>query len=280
MYSKVIAKEVSVNGAIIFGQICSSHMSFEGKNMLTIKDDKKYFFLTSDVIQDETALSYKQQAKAIKELEDAGYIETERMGIPAKKYFHITDQIEKAFFGNGITSNAKRGELDNHADNTTSIRSEPAPLSVMPKGKNKELQKGSYIKETKEKELTKKISSSSSSSDTQMDNESFDSIDQKLEREYPLAPFNEIKKDVLSDSGLVIETAKQYEGALTYRLKNYKPAKKKKFMRQTEKIDPVWLKDNKSTSSDTGKKLSSAEIDEQRRQLMIELGTLPDSQDE
>lgn len=76
MFNKELAHEVSVNGAIIFGQLCSSYESFGSKDMLAIKDGKEYFFLTSQVIEEETALSYKQQSKAIKDLEAAGYIET------------------------------------------------------------------------------------------------------------------------------------------------------------------------------------------------------------
>ncbi|MDN4493355.1 hypothetical protein [Ureibacillus aquaedulcis] len=93
MFNKELAHEVSVNGAIIFGQLCSSYESFGSKNMLTKYQGKEYFFLTSEVLEEETALSYKQQLKATKDLEEAGYIETVIMGQPAKKFFHITDKI-------------------------------------------------------------------------------------------------------------------------------------------------------------------------------------------
>ncbi|WP_252196991.1 hypothetical protein [Bacillus toyonensis] len=59
MYNKALAHTVSVNGAIIFGQLCSSYESFGSKGMLTIKGGKEYFFLTSDTLEEETALSYK-----------------------------------------------------------------------------------------------------------------------------------------------------------------------------------------------------------------------------
>ena len=57
MYSKVIAKEVSVNASIVFGQLCSSYESFSSKNMLTIRGGKEYFFLTSDTLEKETSLT-------------------------------------------------------------------------------------------------------------------------------------------------------------------------------------------------------------------------------
>ena len=64
---------------------------------LTIRGGKEYYFLTSEVIEEETALTYKQQLKAIKDLEEASYIETVIMGQPARKYFHITDKIFEQF---------------------------------------------------------------------------------------------------------------------------------------------------------------------------------------
>ncbi|MFZ7823883.1 hypothetical protein ACO1DI_12455 [Priestia sp. 40] len=89
MYNREIAHEVSVNGSIIFGQLCSSYSYFENRDELTNIDGKNHFYITSEKLTEYTALSYKQQAKAIKELERAGYIETKLKGLPAVKYFHI-----------------------------------------------------------------------------------------------------------------------------------------------------------------------------------------------
>ena len=44
MYNKELAHTVSVNGAIIFGQLCSSYESFGSKGMLTVKDEKSISF--------------------------------------------------------------------------------------------------------------------------------------------------------------------------------------------------------------------------------------------
>ncbi|MFY0800940.1 hypothetical protein [Peribacillus frigoritolerans] len=57
MLNKELAHEVSVNGAITFGQLCSSYESFGSKKMLTVRDGKEYFCLTSGVLEEETALS-------------------------------------------------------------------------------------------------------------------------------------------------------------------------------------------------------------------------------
>jgi hypothetical protein len=112
LYNKDIARSLSVNSAIIFGQVCASYESFEKKGMLTIRDGKEYFFLTSEVIEEETALSYKLQLKATKELEEAGYIETKVMGVPSKKYFHITDKIIKLLVNDNLSSSQKEDLKD------------------------------------------------------------------------------------------------------------------------------------------------------------------------
>ncbi|PEZ01344.1 hypothetical protein CN326_21575 [Bacillus sp. AFS018417] len=158
MYNKELARSVSVNGAIIFGQLCSSYESFGRKEMLTIRDNKEYFFLTSETLEGETALTYKQQLKAIKELEDAGYIETKVMGVPSKKYFHITDKIVMAFIGNH--NSYKREDLNKPISQEPMQKEDTPSLSkreilALPKGKDKPVQKGSTIKKKNKKEQYK-----------------------------------------------------------------------------------------------------------------------------
>ncbi|PEL63776.1 hypothetical protein [Bacillus wiedmannii] len=160
MYNKALAHTVSVNGAIIFGQLCSSYESFGSKGMLTIKDGKEYFFLTSDTLEEETALSYKQQLKAIKELEQAGYIETKVMGVPSKKYFSITDKIVQELLSEVNPSSDKREGLDVSTNPETVQQESESSLSkretlALPKGNGKPVQKGSTIKKKNKKEQDK-----------------------------------------------------------------------------------------------------------------------------
>ncbi|PFL14035.1 hypothetical protein COJ07_28540 [Bacillus cereus] len=160
MYNKELAHSVSVNGAIIFGQLCSSYESFGSKGMLTIKDRKEYFFLTSDTLEEETALSYKQQLKAIKELEQAGYIETKVMGVPSKKYFCITDKIVQELLSEVNPSSDKREDLDVSTNPETAHPESESSLSkretlALPKGNGKPVQKGSTIKKKNKKEQDK-----------------------------------------------------------------------------------------------------------------------------
>ncbi|WP_394510010.1 hypothetical protein [Priestia aryabhattai] len=160
MYNKQMAKSVSVNAAIIFGQLCASYESFNSKGMITVKGAKDYFFLTSDTLEEETALTYKQQLKAIKDLEQAGYIATKIMGVPSKKYFYITDKIVRELFDEAKFSSDKRADLESTPDQgalgqkVTPSYDERETLG-MPKGNSKLVQKGSSIKKKNKKEKDK-----------------------------------------------------------------------------------------------------------------------------
>lgn len=155
MFNKELAHEVSVNASIIFGQLCSSYESFRSKNMLTVRDGKEYFFLTSETLEKETALSYKLQLKATKELADADYIQTKLMGVPSKKFFHITDKIRQDLLS--TPSSSKREDLStattqgNSALNSDSSYSQREHLG-MTNGNGKLLQMGSTIKKKNKKE--------------------------------------------------------------------------------------------------------------------------------
>ncbi|TGA99026.1 hypothetical protein E4665_06825 [Sporolactobacillus shoreae] len=159
MFNKEIARSVSVNGAIIFGQLCSSYESFEKKNMLTNKDGKEYFFLTSESIEEETGLTYRQQHKAIKELEEAKYLETKLMGVPAKKYFCITDKIfNDLHLTEGKASSDKKSKLNeskDERDSTNCSSIDKKSKQEMTKCITKIGQKGPTIKKKKEKEQYK-----------------------------------------------------------------------------------------------------------------------------
>jgi len=158
MFNKELAHEVSVNASIIFGQLCSSYESFGSKNMLTVREGKDYFFLTSETLEKETALTYKQQLKAAKELESFGYIETRVMGVPSKKHFHITDKIKLDLLGN--PRSAKREDLDISTNQDSIDPKESSSYAKrehlgVNKRHSKPVQKGSTIKKKNKKEQDK-----------------------------------------------------------------------------------------------------------------------------
>ncbi|YCA42827.1 hypothetical protein M1E11_18755 [Bacillus sp. JZ8] len=160
MYNKHLAKSVSVNAAIIFGQLCASYESFHGKGMMKVKDNKEYFFLTSDTLQTETALTYKQQLRAVKDLEQAGYIETKLMGVPSKKYFSITDKIIQELFNEVSSSSDKREDLEGTFNQEAIVQKvtpsyDERETLGLTKRNSKPVQNGSSIKKKNKKEKYK-----------------------------------------------------------------------------------------------------------------------------
>ncbi|MGE6416064.1 hypothetical protein ACQKDD_18030 [Planococcus kocurii] len=159
MCNKELAREVSLNASIIFGQLCSSHESFRQKGMLTIYENKEYFFLISEKIQEETTLSYKLQAKAIKELQSAGYLEVIKKGIPAKNFYHITDKVYDRVL-EGKSSSDQKEQLSaptvqeiETAENVDMTSVDQKETLEMTNEHSRYLPEGTYINKKKEKEI-------------------------------------------------------------------------------------------------------------------------------
>ncbi|WHY87566.1 hypothetical protein QNH39_06980 [Neobacillus novalis] len=204
MYNKELAHKVSVNGAIIFGQLCSSYESFGSKGMLTIRDNKEYFFLTIETLDEETALSYKQQMKAVKDLEDAGYIETRNMGVPQKRHFHITIKIVKEL----LSSSDKREELNtppnpDSSPSRSTFNLDQRERLELPKGDDNNCQKVSNIKKKNKKEKIKENNiidddkrTSSTEAINPINNELINSIWESVKDDISKRTFNSVLRKV------------------------------------------------------------------------------------
>lgn len=88
--NKHIARIVGLDAAVLLAELASSHNYFEVTEQLT---DDGMFFETVDRIEENTTLSKYQQSKAVNVLVEAGILETKKIGIPAKRYFKINEQM-------------------------------------------------------------------------------------------------------------------------------------------------------------------------------------------
>lgn len=88
--NKHIAQIVGLDAAVLLAELASSYNFFEAIEQLT---PDGMFFETVERIQVNTTLSQYQQAKAVKVLSDAGILETKKVGIPAKRYFRINEEV-------------------------------------------------------------------------------------------------------------------------------------------------------------------------------------------
>lgn len=88
--NKALAHTIGLNEAIVFSELVSLHQYWMKQDKLT---DNEWFFCTIDNLEKNTTLKKDAQNRAIKSLEKLELIESKRMGLPAKRYFRITDKI-------------------------------------------------------------------------------------------------------------------------------------------------------------------------------------------
>lgn len=79
-YSKVAARKLGVNAAVLLGQFCSYQNLSEGE-----------FYREQSLISEDTCLSVYEIRKAVEVLTDAEILTVERKGIPAKNFYKIDE---------------------------------------------------------------------------------------------------------------------------------------------------------------------------------------------
>ena len=92
--NKTLIKELGLEEAVVFGELCSQH------NLWEIKEELRegYFFCTVEKLLENTGLSEYKQRKAINNLKEKGLIEVKMMDLPAKRFIKInTEQVLKFF---------------------------------------------------------------------------------------------------------------------------------------------------------------------------------------
>ena len=115
-YSKPIAKELGVDEAITFGELCSINNMFNGI---------EWFYFEQPKIINDTCLSKHRIIKALKNLREFGLISYEKRGIPAKNYYKLHE--EKLL---ELMKNYKNDSQVNKADISSSLKIEPQDVDI------------------------------------------------------------------------------------------------------------------------------------------------------
>ena len=84
--NKNLARNIGLDAAILYSELCSKYNYFEQKEML---DEDGYFFNTVENMSNDTSLSDYRQREAIKKLKELGLICYQKRGIPARRYFKV-----------------------------------------------------------------------------------------------------------------------------------------------------------------------------------------------
>lgn len=131
MVNKVLAKLVGLVPATIYGELLSTFLYWKQREQLTLIDGKEWFFCTIEDLEDKTTVKKDAQAKAIKTLEKAGLLEIKRHGLPAKRYFHITDKFNEMVFADYI-SEKPQTDNSNVSDGQNSREARPNQIAEKP----------------------------------------------------------------------------------------------------------------------------------------------------
>lgn len=89
--NRPLAHELGLNEAVIYGALISKFYYYSEREMLS----DGWFYSTAPDLQESTALSEKQQKRAIDKLVAAGLIRCELRGMPAKRSFYIIEDVAK-----------------------------------------------------------------------------------------------------------------------------------------------------------------------------------------
>ena len=87
--NKSLIKEIGLIPAILIGELSYEYKYWRDKESLV---EGCWFYSTVENIHDNTGLSEHEQREGIKTLINLGFIETTKMGVPAKRYFRFNKE--------------------------------------------------------------------------------------------------------------------------------------------------------------------------------------------
>jgi DNA-binding PadR family transcriptional regulator len=110
--NKRLAHEIGLQEAVIYSELVSLYKYWTNRGELT---DGEWFYCTFPNLEKNTTIKERTARTIVNKLEKQGLIDTKKMGLPAKKYYRITDKILEVL---GLVSNkdGKNYRTDNGGD--------------------------------------------------------------------------------------------------------------------------------------------------------------------
>lgn len=110
--NKEIAKILGIEGAVLLGELCAEHMTWQRKDML----QDGYFYSTIENIRENTTLTEHKQRSLLNAMKSKGIVDVAIRGLPAKRYIRINEEVVAELLNNSCensrTSYAEIEELD------------------------------------------------------------------------------------------------------------------------------------------------------------------------
>ena len=124
--NKRLARQIGLNAVVLLADLISKENYFIING--TIKNG--WFYNTSKNIERDTTLTNYQQKKAIKKLEDIGFIETSLKGMPATLHFKIIENKILTFLNTSFKETSKQDLKKLETNKNKEIRITNKPLFV------------------------------------------------------------------------------------------------------------------------------------------------------
>lgn len=142
--NRLLAHAIGLCETIIYSALISKYTYYVTKGMI---DEGGWFFSTVDDLQESTTYGEKPQRTAIKHLIENNLIECKVKGIPAKRYFRISDNVNKlkSLIDKGIEIAKKLKERSSKSkikSNVEIISENKSVEQVTPEQQNKPLLNG------------------------------------------------------------------------------------------------------------------------------------------
>ncbi len=89
-FNRPIAHALGLGAAVVYSALIAKQVYYEQRDML---DGEGFFYSTIADLEESTSLSKRQQSGAIKALIDAGLVECQKRGMPARRCFRVRDDV-------------------------------------------------------------------------------------------------------------------------------------------------------------------------------------------
>lgn len=152
VYNKTLARVFGLNASVFLGELISEYDYWKTRGGLT---EDNYFYSTVENIQNATTLTAYKQRQIVEHLVNSGIICIKVAGLPAKRYFHIEEEMFMkvlqspddfiVYEDKEVSKQEAKDEVVKSEENKTAV-SESIDIPFMKKVTNKEVEDTTPIK--------------------------------------------------------------------------------------------------------------------------------------
>lgn len=108
MVNREIAVKLGLNAAVMLAELANEEQYYQARGEL----ENGWFYSSRDNVEEKIGLKRRKQESGIKDLKDAGLIETKVCGMPAKRFFRLNEDALIELLSDGTKQANFRDETD------------------------------------------------------------------------------------------------------------------------------------------------------------------------